>query len=97
MTVTSLWNHKSSSQQSQPWFWWGVDIWTAAAKGNIEAVKQHLASGADVNPKTTNVYDFSYDGRTPLDVAIQYKQSETAALLRKHGGKTGAELKVKYK
>jgi len=28
-----------------------VDIWTAAKEGNIEAVKQHLANGADVNAK----------------------------------------------
>ena len=34
------------------------------------------------------------NGETPLDVAIQYKQSETADLLRKHGGKTGEELKA---
>ena len=26
-----------------------VDIWTAAEEENIEAVKQHLAAGADVN------------------------------------------------
>jgi hypothetical protein len=25
-----------------------VDIWTATAQGNIEAVKQHLAAGTDV-------------------------------------------------
>jgi hypothetical protein len=33
------------------------------------------------------------DGRTPLDVAIKIKRTETADLLRKHGGKTGEELK----
>ena len=27
------------------------DIWEAAAKGNIEAVKRHLAAGTDVNAK----------------------------------------------
>jgi ankyrin repeat protein len=35
------------------------------------------------------------NGYTPLDWAIFNKDTETAALLRKHGGKTGAELKVK--
>jgi len=35
--------------------------------------------------------------RTPLDVAIRYKQIETTNLLRKHGGKTGAELKAEGK
>ena len=36
-----------------------VDIWTAAQTGNIEAVKQHLADGVDVNAKTGS-------GWTPL-------------------------------
>jgi ankyrin repeat protein len=34
------------------------------------------------------------NGETPLDVAIQFKEFETADLLRKHGGKTGEELKA---
>jgi ankyrin repeat protein len=34
------------------------------------------------------------DGRTPLDVAIKYNKTETADLLRKHGGRTGEELKA---
>ena len=57
----------------------------AAEKGNIEAVKQHLDAGADVNAKDR-------DGQTPLDLAIQQKKTETTELLRKHGGKTKKEL-----
>jgi len=34
------------------------------------------------------------DDSTPLDWAISNDETETAALLRKHGGKTGAELKA---
>ena len=64
-----------------------VDIWTAAQTGNIEAVKQHLADGVDVNSK-------SDIGRTPLDVAIAFKQPLITDLLRKHGGKTRDELKA---
>jgi ankyrin repeat protein len=45
-----------------------------------------IAKGADVNA----VGDL---GRTPLD----YADGETADLLRKHGGKTGAELKAEGK
>jgi len=45
-----------------------------------------LASGADVNAKDE-------DGDTPLDLA----DIETADLLRKHGGKTGEELKAEGK
>ena len=54
--------------------------------GDIEAVKQAIADGADVNAKIDH-------GDTPLDLAIILKQPETADLLRKHGGKTAEELK----
>ena len=132
-----------------------ISIHKAANEGNIEAVKQHLASGADVNAKTdegftplhfaaneghkeiaelliansaevnakdddertplhfvavgghkeiaelliNNDADMnakSY-GETPLDWAIFRKHPETADLLRKHGGKTGEELKAEGK
>ena len=59
-----------------------ISILNAAAKGNIDAIKQHLAAGTDVNVKD----DF---GRTPLDYAKDYP--ETTDLLRTHGGKSGAE------
>ena len=62
-----------------------ISIHTAAYKGNIEAVKQHLDAGADVNAKED-------DGTTPLDRAIQLGHPEIADLLRQHSGKTGAEL-----
>jgi len=55
--------------------------------GNIEAVEQHIAAGADVNAKDDV-------GKTPLDWA---KTNEVADLLRKHGGKTGEELKAEGK
>ena len=74
----------------------------AARYGNIEAVKQHIAAGTDVNAKNDR-------GMTPLDWAIkqifqtrhspavQQRHTETAALLRKHGGKTSEELKAEGK
>ena len=43
---------------------------------------------SDVNAKDN-------DGQTPLDWAKSYP--ETANLLRKHGGKTGEELKAELK
>jgi len=100
-----------------------ISIHIAARDGNIEAVKQHLAAGTDVNAKglggITPLSDAAYygrkeimelliasgadanakdyGGRTPLDVATHSKHpnasAETADLLRKHGGKTGEELK----
>ena len=90
----------------------------AAAVGNIEAFKQHLAAGADVNAKdeeggeTTPLYwaaqgghkeivelliaegagvntkfeAGSYKGQTPLDRSTARNHIETTALLRKHSG-----------
>ena len=46
-----------------------------------------IANGADVNTK-------SVTGRTPLDIANKNNKSEIADLLRKHGAKTGEELKA---
>ena len=37
------------------------------------------------------------EGFTQLDRAIQFETTEIADLLRKHGGKTGAELKAEGK
>jgi len=62
----------------------------AAAGGDTEAVKGFLAAGADVNAR-------DMDGKTPLDRAIQLNRTATADLLRKHGGKTGEELKAEGK
>jgi ankyrin repeat protein len=110
-------------------------IHAAADRGDIEAVKQYLAAGRDVNAKdrkfgntplhyatgggytrifalkTTDEPHYKEiaelliakgadvnakdaNGETPLDWAIQFTQTETADLLRKHGGKTGEELKA---
>ena len=56
----------------------------AAIKETAELL---IAKGADVNAKD------GY-GNTPLDMA---DDKETADLLRKHGGKTGEELKAEGK
>jgi ankyrin repeat protein len=61
----------------------------AAAKtgtGHKEIGELLIASDADVNALSVN-------GKTPLDLA----NDEIADLLRKHGGKTGAELKAQGK
>ena len=49
-----------------------------------------MAKGADVNAKDDN-------SDTPLDEAIINDETETADLLRKHGGKSGEELKAEGK
>jgi len=99
-----------------------ISIHEAAGTGNIEAVKQHLAAGADVNAKNEDgmtplhfaggskevaelliakgadvnaqLDDGSGKRVTLLDWAIEEDFDEIADLLRKHGGKTGAELKA---
>jgi ankyrin repeat protein len=51
-----------------------VDIHQAAEDGNIEAVRQHLAAGVDVNAKNDI-------GRTPLYFAARDGHGEIAVLL----------------
>ena len=61
-----------------------ISIHEAASDGNIEAVKQHLDAGADVNAK--NEY-----GETPLHEAIFYFHKETAELLIAKGADVNAK------
>ena len=49
-----------------------------------------IANAADVNR-------LDKAERTPVDLAVFFKHPETANLLRKHGGKTGEELKAEGK
>ena len=59
----------------------------AAVRGHKEVVELLIAKNANVNAKNDG-------GETPLDWAIQRKRTEIADLLRKHGGRTGEELKA---
>ena len=100
-----------------------ISLFEAADRGNIEAVKQHIAAGTDVNAKDgggwTPLHHAAYGGHkeifeiliskgadvnaklkggeTPLDLTNLHPETETADLLRKHGGKTGDELKAEGK
>ena len=107
-----------------------ISIYEAAREGNIEAVKQHIAAGTDVNAKDdalewtplfmaagkghkeivelllakgADLNAKDKDDETPLDEAIISMlglpggHSEIADLLRKHGGRTGEELKAEGK
>ena len=60
-------------------------IHDVAWKGDFAGVQRELNKGSDVNAKDES-------GLTPLDVAED--RPEITDLLRKHGGKTGEELKA---
>jgi len=66
----------------------------AAAYRPREIVELLIASGANMNAK---IEVGKWKGQTSLSLAIQNNQTETADLLRKHGGKTGEELKAEGK
>ena len=74
------------------WEW--TPLHQAAYWGRKEIAELLIAEGADVNAMD----DF---GRTPLDWAVffrnKFQTQETIDLLRKHGGKTGEELKAEGK
>ena len=62
-------------------------LFDAAMGGKKEAIQLLIQKGAKVNAKTPA-------GETPVDFA---SGTEAADLLRKHGGKTGEELKAEGK
>ena len=62
----------------------------AAANNHTYIIKLSLANGADAN-----VLDER--GDTALDWAKSWNRTEASDLLRKHGGKTGEELKAEGK
>jgi hypothetical protein len=62
-------------------------LMAAARDGNIEAIKQQLAAGADVNA-------IDDEGLTPMD---RFADEETADLLYKHGAKRARDLKAEGK
>ena len=68
------------------------DSWTplhsAALNGHKEIAELLIGEGAEVNTID------KYTGNTALDSAIRIGQTETADLLRQHGGMTGEELKA---
>ena len=62
----------------------------ASASGDKEIIEILIGKGALVN--AVDKY-----GKTPLDLANMNGRAEAAKLLRKHGGKTGEELKAEGK
>ena len=62
-----------------------IPLWQAARIGNIEAVKQHLATGAHVGAKS------SRNGATPLHQAARNGRKEIAELLIAKGADVNAK------
>ena len=63
----------------------GGSIHDAAVEGNIEAVKQHLAAGTDVNAKVK-------DGSTPLHLAAVKGHKEIVELLIAKGADVNSRM-----
>jgi ankyrin repeat protein len=64
-----------------------ISIHSATEKGNIEAVKQHLAAGTDVNTKDRI-------GFSPLHWAVRKGQKEIVVLLIAKGANVNAQNKI---
>jgi hypothetical protein len=65
-----------------------ISLWWAAQKGDIEAVKQHIAAGTDVNPKDSK--------ETPLHKAAYWGRKEIAELLIAKGADVNAKEQDGY-
>ena len=70
-----------------------IPLHAAVDQGHAVVADLLIVKGADLNAVSTWP---GYQG-TPLDLASRDNQTETADLLRKHGGKTGEELKAEGK
>ena len=64
-----------------------ISIYIATRTGNIEAVKQHLAAGTDVNEKVLAEV-------TPLHTAARYGHKEIAELLIANGAELNAKNNI---
>ena len=62
-----------------------ISIYNAVDRGNIEAVKQHIAAGTDVNARDDRT------GWTPLHLATIYDHKEIAELLIANGAEVNAK------
>ena len=74
--------------------WRRTPLHSATAGGHTEIAELLIDKGADVNAIIVSGH---LKGQTSLDFASVLKSTELADLLRKHGGKTGEELKAEGK
>ena len=72
-----------------------MDIWTAAAQGNVEAVKRHLAAGAEIDGAFV-APGIPASGATPLHLAVLFDQREIAQFLIESGANLNVRAKDKH-
>ena len=96
---------ESNAQAVKQHISYGTDLnsrnlksWTplhyASSMGHSEIVNILLENGADVN---ASIIIGTNKDKTPLDFAIQNNNQSVIKILRKHGAKTGDELKAEGK
>jgi len=72
-----------------------MDIWSAAAQGNVQAVKRHLAAGAEINAAFV-APGIPASGATPLHLAVLFNQSEMVRFLVSKGADPGTRARDEH-
>ncbi|MHC4177607.1 MAG: ankyrin repeat domain-containing protein [Planctomycetota bacterium] len=72
-----------------------MDIWTAASQGNLEAVKRHIAGGAEIDA-TFIAPGVPASGATPLHLAVLSDQREIAEFLIEKRANLNAKAKDEH-
>jgi hypothetical protein len=72
-----------------------MDIWTAVSKGNLDAVKRNLASGADIDEAFV-APGIPASGATPLHLAVLSDQGKMAQFLIKKQANLNARARDEH-
>ncbi|HUU90687.1 MAG TPA: ankyrin repeat domain-containing protein [Phycisphaerae bacterium] len=72
-----------------------MDIWAAAAQGNLKAVRRHLAAGAEIDA-TFIARGIPASGATPLHLAVLCDQGEIAQFLIRKEANLNAKAKDEH-
>ncbi len=72
-----------------------MDIWAAAAQGNLKAVRRHLAAGAEIDA-TFVALGIPASGATPLHLAVLSDQQQIVEFLIKERANLNAKAKDQH-
>ena len=72
-----------------------MDVWTAASRGNLRAVRRYLAAGGDVGA-TVSAPGVPASGATPLHIAVLCDQGEIAQFLIEKRANLNAKAKDEH-